>query len=109
MGRRLPTTRRGSALAGQVEQVLTFGVVELQSPGHRLQHRLRRPGQVPALEPAVVVHAQPGEHGDLLTPQPRHPALAAVAGQAGLLRADPGPAADQEVLDVFAVIHDLRR
>ena len=76
----------GVGAAGQIEQVLPFGVVELQGTGHRLQHRLRRPGQVPALQPAVVVDTQPGEQGDLLAAQTRHPALAAVAGQAGLLR-----------------------
>jgi hypothetical protein len=80
--------------------------VELQRPGHRVQHRLRRAGEAAALEPGVVVDTQPGEHGDLLTPQALHPPLAPVGAQPGLLRADPGPAAGQEVLDVSAVIHD---
>ena len=43
--RRRAAERRRLAVAGQVEQVLPFGVVELQRTGHRLQHRLRRTRQ----------------------------------------------------------------
>ena len=95
-------------MAGQIEQMLPFGVVKLQRPRHRLQHRPRRPRQMAPLEPAVVVDAQPGEHGDLLPPQARNAPVPAVAGQAGLLRSDSRPAADQKVPDVLAVIHDIK-
>ena len=95
-------------MAGQIEQVLAFGVVKLQRPSHRLQHRPRCPRQVAPLEPAVVVDAQPGEHGNLLPPQPRNAPIPAIAGQPGLLRRDPGSAADQKVPDVLAVIHDIK-
>jgi hypothetical protein len=85
--------------------VLAFGVVELQRPSHRLQHRLRCPGEVAALETGVIVDADSREQGDLLAPQALHPTFAAVGGQPGLLRADPRPAAGQELLDISAVIH----
>ena len=59
--RRLTSCRRRAAGAGQVEQVLSFGIVERQGAGHRFQHRLGRTGQIAALQPGVVVDADPGE------------------------------------------------
>ena len=97
--------RRRPGVAGQVEQVDPLGVIQLQRAGHGLQHRLRRPRQVAALQPAVVVDAEPGEQRHLFASQTRHPPPAAVGRQARLLGAEPGPAAGQELLDVFAVIH----
>ena len=97
----------GSAAAGQVVQVLPFRVVELQGARHRLQHRLRRAGQIAALQPGVVVDADPGQHGDLLAPQTLHPPPVTMGGQPGLLGGEPGPAAGQEVPDVSAAVHGL--
>ena len=63
---------RGAALAaacvggaGEVEQVGAFGLVELQRARQRLEYRLGHPGEVPALQPGVVVGAHAGEQGDL--------------------------------------------
>jgi hypothetical protein len=88
-------------------QVLPFGVVEMQGAGHRLQYRLRRAGQIAALQSGVVVDADPGEHGDLLAPQTLHPPPLTMGGQPGLFWGEPGPAAGQEVLDVCAAVHGL--
>ena len=65
------------------------------TPGPGLPELSRRPRQVPTLEPGVVVEAHPGQRGDLLTPQPRHPPLFAVGRHPGLRRGDPGPTAGQ--------------
>src|SRR6185437_16945285 len=77
---------------------LPLRLVQLQGPRHGLHNRVRDPRQVPALEPGVIVETHPGQRGDLLTPQPRHPPLFAVRRHSGLLRGDAGPAADQEVV-----------
>jgi hypothetical protein len=65
--------------------MLAFVVVELQRPGHSLEHRLRRTREVSALEAGVVVDAHPCEHGDLLAPQALHPTYGAVGEQPSLL------------------------
>jgi hypothetical protein len=54
-----------------------FGVVELQRPGDRLQHRLGRAGQVPPLQAHVVIDRDPGQHRDLLPAQPGYTATIA--------------------------------
>lgn len=52
----------------------------------RLEH-LVGDGVLPTLlEPAVVIGAQPGEHGELLLAQTRHPPRAGEGGDAGLGR-----------------------
>jgi hypothetical protein len=51
--------------------------------------------------------ADGGQHRDLLPPQTLYPPPHAMGGQPGLLRGDPGPATDQEVLDISAAIHGL--
>jgi len=94
-------------VTGQVEQMLTFSVVELQRAGHRLQHRLRRAGQMAAFESGVIVHADPRQHGNLLPAQARDASLVTEAGQPSLFRCQPGSATGQELLDVLAAIHIL--
>src|SRR4029453_18971236 len=51
------TARRGVVPARQVIAMLAFVVVELQRPGHGLEHRLRRSRDVATLEAGVVVDA----------------------------------------------------
>src|SRR6185437_5672559 len=76
--------------------------------GDALEHALGGAGGPAALQPGVVVDADPGEERDLLPAQPGHAAVAAVNGQPGLLRGDPGAAGDQEVAYLVPVVHDLR-
>ena len=45
-----------------------------------------------AFQPHVVIHADPGELGDLLPAQARHPAGSRLRGEPGFLGSDPGPA-----------------
>ena len=56
----------------------------------------------------MVVDADTGERGRLLTPQPGHPAFG-VGRQAGLFRRDLRPARGQELGDVVAAVHALQR
>ena len=86
--------------------MLALGLVELQGAGNGLEHRIRRPREVAAFEPGVVVHAHPGQQGNLFPPQPQHATTAAVGRQPDLLRAEPGPTAAQQTLHLLAVIHD---
>ena len=89
---------------GEVEQVRAFGVVELQGPGECVEHRWRHPAEEAAFQFGVVLDADPGQRGDLAAAQPRDAALPDV-GQAGLLRGDLGPAREQELADLGAVVH----
>jgi hypothetical protein len=97
----------GFGPAGEVEQVAAFGVVELKRPGDALEDGVRGTGQVAAFHPDVVVDADPGEHRDLLPAQSCHPAVAAVGGQAGLLRGNPRPPGGEELADLRSVVHDF--
>ena len=56
---------------GQIEEVGPLGVVQLKSAGERLEHPLRDPVQVAALQAGVVVGTDPGEERDFLPPEPR--------------------------------------
>jgi hypothetical protein len=86
--------------------VTALGVVELQRAGDGVQHALRDPAEVPALQAHVVVDADPGQHRDLLATQPGHPPVtAAVHGQPRLLGGDLRPPRGQELADLGAVVH----
>ena len=82
--------------AGEVEQVGPLGLVELQGPGQGVEHAGGRAGDLAALEPGVVLDAQPGECGDLAAPQSGHPAGAG-GRQADLVRGDAGAAGGEEL------------
>ena len=97
----------GAGRAGEVEQVGVLGVVELQGTGDGLQHAVGRAAQIALLQPGVVVGADPGELGDLLAAQARHPAAGAVQRHAGLLGAELRPPAGEEVPDLRLVVHAL--
>ncbi len=91
-------------LVGQAQQVGPFGVVELQGAGERVEHAGRDPGQGAAFELGVVLHAHPGQRGDLTAPQPRHPTPPG-DGQPGLLGADLGAAGGEELAHFDSVVH----
>jgi hypothetical protein len=76
---------------GQIEQVRSFGVVEPECRGDRLEHRGRRAGDGAAFESGVVLDADLGEGGDLAPAQPGHATLPHV-GQAGVGRGQLRPA-----------------
>src|SRR5262245_4373020 len=81
--------------AGQPKQMLSLLVVHPQGARHRLPD-LRRRVDVPALlEPGVPGHADGGELGDLLAPEPWRTAAAA-RWEADILRGDAFTAAAQK-------------
>src|SRR3954453_4341214 len=84
-----------------------FSVVELQRSGERLEHAFGDAAEVATFQPGVVVDADAGEQRDLLPAQPAHPAVAAVHGQASLLRGDPGAPGGEEIADLRPVVHGL--
>jgi hypothetical protein len=94
--------------AGEVKQMLAFGVVERQRVGEPLQHELGHAAEVAALQSLVVLDADTGQRGDLFATQARH-APGAVARQSGLLRGDPCPARGEELGDVVARVHAVQR
>src|SRR6516162_4205366 len=95
----------GAGGAGQVVQVVAFGLGELKSAGKSVQHALGDAGQVAAFELVVVVDAHPSQQGHLLAAQPGDPPAAAVHRQARLLGSDAGPAGGQELTDLAAIGH----
>jgi hypothetical protein len=62
---------------GEVEQVLPLGVVEVQGPGDRVQHGLRRPGDLTSFDAGVVLDADVGQQSDFSPAQTGHPTVAA--------------------------------
>jgi len=56
--------------AHQVEQVRALRVVELERPADGIEHLVRHATGVAAFEPRVVLDADAGKEGDLLSTQP---------------------------------------
>jgi hypothetical protein len=100
----LPSSGGGVGGAGEVLQVVTFGVVELQGPGDRVEDRVGDAGQVAPFEPGVILDADPSQHRDLSATQPGHPPVAA-GWQLDLLGADLRAAGGEEVTDFLVVRH----
>src|SRR5450755_4052438 len=100
---------RGTAqigeLAGHERGFGSFGLVELQRSRDALEHVLGGADRAPALEARVVLDADPGEHRGFFPSQPRHPAIAAIRGEASLLRGDLGSPRGQELPDVACSVH----
>lgn len=46
----------------------SLGIVELQRAGERLENTLGRTGQVPPLDPDVVIHRDTGQQRHLFPP-----------------------------------------
>ena len=91
-------------LVGEAEQMRAFGVVELKGPGERVEHARRDPGEGAAFEFRVVLHAHPGQGGDLAAPQTGDAALPG-GRQSGLLRGDPGAPRGEELAHLDSVVH----
>jgi hypothetical protein len=82
---------------GQGKEVVALRIGQAQRPANGVQHGIGRVEAAAALQADVVVHAHPGELGDLLPAQARHAAGTRLRGQAGLFGGDPGPAGAQEL------------
>ena len=101
------TGRRGLRCACEIEEVGSFGVVELKRAGERFQHGLRDAAGLPPFEPCVVVDADPGEQRNLLPAESRHATCAgSVGAQACLLRRDLRAPGSQELTELVPRVHD---
>ena len=78
-----------SAARARSKQVGALCLVELQGSGQRLEHAGGGARDLATLEPRVILHAQPGESGDLAAPQSGDPAgtSAGKAAWSGVMRA----------------------
>src|SRR6266540_2264902 len=104
--RRHPTRRGpGSGRPDQVEQVGALGLVELERTADSLEDIIRHAAGVAALEARVVLHAGPRQQRDLLAPQTRHPALAAIERQTRTMRRDLRAARREELKDLACAAH----
>src|SRR4051812_1194377 len=95
--------RRGRA--GQGEEVVAFGVLEVERVGEGVEDALGGATEAAALHPYVVVDRDPGQHGDLLAAQPGDPSVPSVRRQPRLLGRDPGAAGAEEVTDLRAKVN----
>ena len=58
---------------GEVKEVGTFRIVELQGSGERVEYRCRHPTDRAAFQLGVVLHTDPCQRRDLTAAQARHP------------------------------------
>ena len=94
---------------GEVEQVPTLGVVELQGAGEGVEDTGGCTTEGAPFELGVVLHTHSGQGGHLAAAQAGDAALPEL-GHAGLLGVDLGPPRGQELADLGTVVHaaDLR-
>ena len=97
--------RRSTGDPGEVEQVVTFGLIELKGVRYGVEHGVRHPAEVAPLQAGVVLAADAGQHRDLTTAQPGHPALAALKGNSRLLGSDLRPTRGKEFANLVPVLH----
>jgi len=83
-----------------------FGLVEPECTRDAVEDGVGCAGQVSSFHADVVVDADAREQGDLLAPQPLHPAVAAVGGQPGLRGRDALAPRDEKLADLGSVVHD---
>jgi hypothetical protein len=72
--------------AGQIVEVGSFGLVQLEGACEGVEDFGGGSGEVAALHACVVLDADTGEHGDFFATQAGHAPVAAVDRQLGLLR-----------------------
>ena len=104
-GRRNAFPARGVGRPGKIVEMVVLCPVQFQGPCNRIQHTVGHARKVPALQPGVVVHADPGQPGHFLTPQPGHAPAAPVGLESRLLGRDASTAGGKELPDFGSVIH----
>src|SRR5699024_6712338 len=82
----------------------TFGLVQVQRPGYRIQHLRRGTADRSTFQLGVVLHTHTSQGGDLAAPQPRNTAVASLR-QPHLARRDPSTPRGQELADLCPVVH----
>ena len=83
-----------------------LGLVELQRLGERIEHAAGSAGDLAALESGVVLHAEPGDGGDLAAPETWH-ATRAHRRKSGLVGGDPRATSGEELAHLLTVVHVL--
>jgi hypothetical protein len=91
--------------AREVEEVRALGRVELQRTRERLENLVGDAAGVAALEPRVIVDADPGEERGLLAPESRNASGPAERGQTCLLRRKLRAPRGQELTHLFLRVH----
>lgn len=79
-------------------------LVQMQRPGHGLQHVFGRAGKIPTLETGVILDAHSGQRRNLPAPEPGNPPGTAVGGQSCRFRADLCLPGGQKGPDLTAVV-----
>ena len=87
----------------EVEQMRSFGLIETQRMGQRIQDAVGGAAEVPTLQAVVIVDAEPRERRDLLA-QPRD-ATRPEHREARVLRSDPRAPGREEVADLALGVH----
>jgi len=85
-------------------QVGASGIIELQGTCNALDRQCGRVHDRAALQPRVILHAQPGEGSDLTAAKSWLPTRGAV-GHADLCRVEPPTARHQEVALLLTLIY----
>ncbi len=85
--------------------MIALGLVKLQCADEGLEDAVRDAGEIPPLEPRVVVHADSGEQRDFLTPESRNPAIAPVNRQSCVFGGDLRAARRKELARLQPVVH----
>jgi uncharacterized protein len=88
----------------EVVEMGPLGVAEPKGAGDRVEHALGGLAGAALLEPHVVVHADPGQQGELLAAQARH-APPPVGMKSDLLGLEAGPSRLQELAELAALVH----
>ncbi|MDX6261329.1 MAG: hypothetical protein QOH84_3017 [Kribbellaceae bacterium] len=90
---------------GEVEEVGSFGVIQLERSGEGFEHAGGGAGDLATLEPCVVLDAEPGDGRDLTAPQTGD-TPGAGRGEPGLVRSDARAAGREELAYLLTVVHD---
>ncbi len=85
---------------GEVREVGVLGVRQPQGAGDGVEDLRGDVLPVALFEPRVVGHGHPGQLGQLLAAQPRHPAVPPEVRQPHVLRLEPGPPGAQELAEL---------
>jgi hypothetical protein len=105
--------RRGAgpcAVRARPEEVGAFDLVELERSRERVEDAIGDTGGIAALEPRVVVDADPGEERDLFATEAGDATQPGAEGaQTRLLRRDPGRPGSQELAQLALRVHGHER
>jgi hypothetical protein len=100
-----PRPNRRIRCTSEIEKVGTFGLIQLERANKSFKDTLGHPAKVSPFKTDVIVNTDPCKKRDLLTPQPRHTAPAAIIWEASLGRSDLRTPRRQKLSHLGLVIH----